>query len=104
MPRRKGWSARSARVGDRPGPGRRPVASLVIRVTRHGYARSDVRLVRFGLQRRDLLGDVDSHRAPHDAAATADTARTAELVVPGAELVREPLPVPALRRRPDRAS
>ena len=42
---------------------------------------------------RQLLGDVDPDRAPGDAAAAADAARAAELVVPGAELVRQPLAV-----------
>jgi len=39
----------------------------------------------------DFLCEVDVHRAPYDAAAASD----AELVVPAAEPVREPLPVPA---------
>ena len=43
--------------------------------------------------RGQLLGDVDPDRAPGDAAAAADAARAAELVVPGAELVGQPLPV-----------
>ena len=48
--------------------------------------------------RRRLLGDVDRHRAPGDAAAAADAARGAELVDPGGELVRHPLAVARLRR------
>ena len=43
--------------------------------------------------RGQLLGDVDPDRAPRDAAPAADAARAAELVVPGAELVRQPLAV-----------
>src|SRR5262245_2103932 len=51
--------------------------------------------------RGQLLGDVDPDRAPRDAAAAADAARAAELVVPRAELVREPLSVPRPVRGPD---
>ena len=43
--------------------------------------------------RRQLLGHVDPDRAPGDAAAAADAARAVELVVPGAELVGQPLAV-----------
>src|SRR6266508_729325 len=46
-----------------------------------------------GADRRRLLDDVDRDRAPGDAATTADAARGAELVDPGRELVRHPLPV-----------
>src|SRR3989440_12003093 len=46
-------------------------------------------------ERGGLLGDVDADRAPGDAPAAAHAARLAELVVPGAELVGQPLPVPA---------
>src|SRR6266568_4694536 len=53
---------------------------------------------------RGLLGDVDAHRAPRDAAAAADTARFAELVVPGAELVADPLPVAARGGRSHRSA
>ena len=42
---------------------------------------------------RRLLGEVDAHRAPGDAAAAADAARRVELVPPGRQLVGEPLPV-----------
>src|SRR5215469_14878469 len=41
----------------------------------------------------DLLGDVDADRAPRDAPAAAHAAGRAELVEPGGELVRHPLPV-----------
>src|SRR5262249_58040172 len=57
-----------------------------------------------GADRGDLLGDVDPDRAPRDAAAAADAAGRAELVVPRAELVRHPLPVARAARRPDRAA
>src|SRR5512133_389946 len=46
-----------------------------------------------GADRCRLLGDVDGHRAPCDAAPAADAARGAELVDPGRELVGHPLPV-----------
>src|SRR5439155_26958976 len=59
---------------------------------------------RFRPQGRDLLGDVDPHGAPHDAPPASDTAGAAELVVPGAQLVGEPLPVPAAGGGPDRAA
>ena len=52
----------------------------------------------------DLLGDVDAHRAPGDAAAAADAARAAELVEPGGELVGHPLAVARPRRRPHAAA
>src|SRR3954468_5075100 len=51
-----------------------------------------------------LLGDVDTDRAPDDAPPAPHTTRLAELVVPGAELVGEPLPVPAARRAPYRSA
>ena len=54
--------------------------------------------------RGDLLGDVDADRAPGDAAAAADAPGRAELVVPGAELVRHPLPVARASRGPDAAA
>src|SRR3954449_10096708 len=54
--------------------------------------------------RRHLLGDVDGDRAPRDAAPAADAARRAELVDPGRELVRRPLPVARARRAPDAAA
>src|SRR5689334_16938180 len=44
-------------------------------------------------QRGQLLGHVDRDGAPGDAAAAADAPRRSELVVPGAELVREPLAI-----------
>src|SRR5450755_841477 len=40
-----------------------------------------------------LFGDVDADWAPGDAPATADAAGRAELVDPGGQLVRHPLPV-----------
>src|SRR5262249_24403365 len=60
--------------------------------------------LRFGLQRRDLLGDVDADRAPHDAPPASDAAGAAELVVPGPQLVGEPMPVPAVGGGADRAA
>ena len=48
---------------------------------------------------RDLLGHVDPHRAPRDAAAAADAPARPELVDPRRELVREPLAVPGAVRR-----
>src|SRR3954469_22364403 len=50
--------------------------------------------------RRRLLGDVDRHRAPGDAAPAADAAGRAELVDPGRELVRHPLAVARARGAP----
>src|SRR5208337_1066777 len=41
-----------------------------------------------------FLGDVDAGGAPGDAPPAADTARHVELVVPGAQLVGQPMPVP----------
>src|SRR5690349_12239300 len=46
-------------------------------------------------QRVHLRGDIDPGGAPGDAPSTPDTAGRAELVVPGAQLVGEPLPVAA---------
>src|SRR5262245_15745384 len=54
--------------------------------------------------RGDLLRDVDGDGAPGDAPAAADATRAAELVVPGSELVREPLAVARLCRLPDAAA
>src|SRR3954463_6889103 len=45
-----------------------------------------------------LLGDVDRHRAPRDAAPAPDAPRAAELVDPGRQLVRHPLAVARLAR------
>src|SRR6266540_1282854 len=47
--------------------------------------------------RGDLLGEVDPHRTPGDAAPAADTSGGSELVDPGRQLVREPLPVARAR-------
>ena len=54
--------------------------------------------------RGQLLGHVDPDRAPGDAAPAADAAGGAELVVPGAELVRQPLAVARAAAGPDRAA
>src|SRR6188472_2016437 len=54
--------------------------------------------------RRRLLGDVDRHRTPGDAPATADAAGGPELVDPGGELVGHPLAVARARRVPDAAA
>src|SRR5271167_1207092 len=40
-----------------------------------------------------LCGDVDPGRTPRDASSAADATRHAELVVPGAQFVSQPLPV-----------
>src|SRR5579872_5616827 len=52
----------------------------------------------------NLCGDVNAHGAPGDAAAAADTARAAELIPPGRELVRHPLAVAGARGRVDAPS
>src|SRR5208337_2295561 len=41
----------------------------------------------------NLLSDINAHRAPGDATAATDAARTAKLVNPGGELVGHPLAV-----------
>src|SRR5215472_2283734 len=51
-----------------------------------------------------FLGDVDAHRAPGDAPAAANAARSAELIVPGAQLVGDPLAIAAGTRSPDTAA
>src|SRR5262245_23326132 len=51
-----------------------------------------------------FLGDVDADRAPGDAPAAAHAPRCAELIVPGAQLVRDPLAVAAGTRGPDAAT
>src|SRR5690348_8288026 len=53
---------------------------------------------------RDLLGHVDTDRAPRDAPPAADAAGNIELVVPRGELVREPLPVAPAGARPEVAA
>src|SRR5690349_8225152 len=55
-------------------------------------------------ERRNLLGDVDRHGAPGDAPPAADAPRLAELVDPGAQLVREPLAIAAPARAADAAA
>src|SRR5512139_718040 len=50
-------------------------------------------LIGTGGQRSDLFGEINADRAPGDAAAAAYAAAAAELVVPGRELVRQPLAV-----------
>src|SRR6266496_771451 len=57
-----------------------------------------------GAECGQLLGDVDPNRAPRDAAPAADAAGAAELLVPGPELVREPLAVARASAGPDRAA
>src|SRR5689334_386234 len=52
----------------------------------------------------ELLGHVDPDRAPRDAAPASDAPGGAELVDPGAELVREPLAVARSRRGPHRTA
>ena len=48
---------------------------------------------------RDLLREIDRHRTPRDASAAAHASGRPELVVPGGELVGQPLPVARLRGR-----
>src|SRR5690606_16492594 len=57
------------------------------------------RLLGRGAQGGGLLGEVDGGWAPGETAAAADAAGVAELLDPGAELVREPLPVALAHRR-----
>src|SRR5690349_21921810 len=84
----------ASRSGDRP--------------SNTGDARRRVSIVSIGSvrcsDRGQLLGHVDADRAPGDAAPAADAAGRAELVVPGAELVRQPLAVARPARRPDAAA
>ncbi len=65
-----------------------------------GHPRSCLGLLASSGEAGRFRRDVDADRAPGDAPAAADAAGTAELVVPGAELVTEPLPVPARPRLP----
>ena len=51
-----------------------------------------------------LLGEVDPHRAPGDAAAAADATRGVELVPPGRQLVGQPLAVARRGSGPDWSS
>src|SRR5215475_7207830 len=78
------------------------------RLTRNGCSRSSgssvTGLSLLRADRGDLLGDVDADRAPGDAAAAADAARRAELIDPGGELVRHPLPVAGPVGDPHRAT
>src|SRR5512133_2033007 len=73
-----------------------------------GDARRSVSIVSIGSvrcsDRRELLGYVDADGTPGDAAAAADAAGGAELVVPGAELVRQPLAVARPACRPNAAA
>src|SRR5262249_51130741 len=52
----------------------------------------------------DLRGQIDFGRAPGDASTAPDAPGTAELIVPCAEFVAEPLPVPALAGLPHTAT
>ena len=54
--------------------------------------------------RRGLLGDVDTYRAPGDASAAADAAGRVELFPPRPELVGHPLAVPAAHRLSNRTA
>src|SRR6476619_7394363 len=51
-----------------------------------------------------FLGDIDPDRTPCDAAAAADAAARAELVVPRGELVSHPLAVPGAPALTDAAA
>src|SRR5512147_1121864 len=68
----------------------------------YGFGRARVRLwpriVRILHQRMRLFGDVDADRAPRDAAAAPDAAGAPVLVMPGAELVHQPLAIAKVRR------
>src|SRR5689334_5176014 len=59
---------------------------------------------RRGPDRGHLLGDVDADRAGGEAPAAPDAPGRAELVEPGGELVRHPLPVAGARAGPDAAA
>src|SRR5215831_5881586 len=48
----------------------------------------------------NLFRNIDSHRAPRDAAAATYTARRLKLIDPRSQLVRHPLPVARVCRRP----
>src|ERR1035437_1881929 len=52
----------------------------------------------------DILGDVDTHRAPGYATTAANTSRTAELVDPGGQLVSHPLAIACFGGGSDTAS
>src|ERR1039457_3397665 len=52
----------------------------------------------------DLLGDVDTHRAPGYATTAANTSRTAQLVDPGGQLVSHPLAIACFGGGSDTAS
>ena len=54
---------------------------------------SVIAILRLG-ERVHFLGDVDSSGAPGDTPSTAHASGAAELIVPGAELVGDPVPVP----------
>jgi hypothetical protein len=54
---------------------------------------SVIAILRLG-ERVHFLGDVDSGGAPGDTPSTAHASGAAELIVPGAELVGDPVPVP----------
>jgi hypothetical protein len=46
-------------------------------------------------KRGGFVGQIDAHRAPGDAAAATYAAAAAELVVPGGQLVGQPLAIAA---------
>src|SRR5271157_4675400 len=52
----------------------------------------------------DLFGDIDAYRTPGDAAAAADAAGAAELVMPGGQFVSQPLAVARPGRGADAAA
>src|SRR5438132_13379509 len=92
-PRRNEWFVSSPNVSDSTMGG--SPSSRALRDNRPGRGPVAIRCP----DRRDLLGDVDADRAPCDTTAAADTARDIELVVPGGELVRKPLPIAPADRR-----
>src|SRR5262245_46879459 len=48
----------------------------------------------------DLFGDINAYRAPRDAAAATNTARSLKLIDPGCQFVSHPLPVARESGRP----
>ena len=96
--RRSGRSRRSARADRGASPSKTGLSATISSIV------CMVDLPVGGPDRGELLGHVDPDRAPRDAAPAPDAAGRAELVDPGAELVREPLAVARPRRRPHAAA
>src|SRR5699024_6508858 len=79
-------------------PSRSPARSSLRLLARLGSGRLEQ------VEGRHLLGDVDAGRAPGDASPAADAAGGAELLVPGAQLVGDPLAVAGLATGPHAAA